>query len=97
MCTGQQIFAHEDLRYKSFVLKVRQIVSEAMKVKRLERCELYIASPKRRAASRVRFFSDEICVYAKINRQNDRWPCKDPDAVPVIGKTRFSTGIRVPR
>ena len=69
-----------------------------MKVKRLERCELYIASLKYRAASRVRFLSDEEirCVYAKINRQNDRWLYKDPDDVAVIGTTRFPAGTHIP-
>ena len=33
---------HEDLRCKSYVLKVRQILSEMMKVKRVEKCQLLL-------------------------------------------------------
>ncbi|QQP50935.1 Transposable element tcb2 transposase [Caligus rogercresseyi] len=80
---------HEDLRCNSYVLRVRQMLSDAMKKKRLERCELLITSLKHRAAGRIRFFSDEkiFCVDAKINRQNDRWIGSDPDEVPIIGRT----------
>ena len=74
------------------------MLSDALKARRLERCELLIASLKHRDASRIRFFSDEkiFCVDAKINRQNDRWICKDPADVPVIGATRFQpVGVHV--
>ena len=71
---------HEDLRYK-----------------RLEKCELLIPSSKHGADSRIRFFSNEKIFYvdAKINRQNDRWICKDPAHVPVIGATKFPTRVHV--
>ena len=48
---------YEDLRYKSYVLKVRQnMLSDAMKARRLESCELLITSLNHGAASRSRFF-----------------------------------------
>ena len=50
---------HEDLRYKSYILKVRQMLSVAMKARILEICELLVTSLKHGAASRIRFFSDE--------------------------------------
>lgn len=88
---------HEDLQYKNYVLKERQMLSQAMKVKRLQRYELLIASLKDGAAGRVRFFSDEkiFTVDAKINSQNDRLLCKDPDDVPVISTIRFLVGVHV--
>ena len=67
-------------------------------MKRLERCELLITFLKHRAAGCIHFFSDEkiSCVDAKINHQNDRWKnSKDPDDVPVIGRTKFPFGLHV--
>lgn len=64
----------EDLRYTSYVLKVRQMLSEAAKLKRLARCNLLLCSLKHEAAGRIKFFSDEkiFTVDAKVNRGNDR-------------------------
>ncbi|QQP55531.1 Transposable element tcb2 transposase, partial [Caligus rogercresseyi] len=88
---------HEDLRCNSYVLRVRQMLSDTLKKKRLERCELLITSLKHRAVGRIRCFSDEkiFCVDAKINRQNDRWIASDPDEVPIIGITKFPAGVHV--
>ncbi|XP_076226776.1 uncharacterized protein LOC143174895 [Nomia melanderi] len=46
----------EDLRYTSYILKVRQMLSEAAKLKRLACCNLLLCSLKHEAASRIRFF-----------------------------------------
>ena len=87
----------EDLRCKSYRLKVRQRLSEEMKAKRVERCSLLLTSLKRSAAGRIRFLSDEkiFCVDAKVNRQNDRWIAQDPEDVPVIGRTKHSASVHV--
>ncbi len=65
----------EDLRYMSYVLKVRQMLSESMKENRQAWCALLLTSLKHGAPGRLRFFSDEIifCVDQKINRRNDHW------------------------
>ncbi|EZA55143.1 hypothetical protein X777_05320 [Ooceraea biroi] len=51
--------AEEDLRYKSYVIKVRQMLSEAAKMKRVARSNLLLSSLKNEAAGRIRFFSNE--------------------------------------
>ena len=64
----------EDLRYKSYVLKVRQMLSDEMKAKRVARCSLLLTSINHEAAGRIQFFSDEkiFTVDAKVNRRNDK-------------------------
>ena len=87
---------HEDLQCKSYILKVRQMLSDAMKARRLERSELLITSLKHRDASQIRFFSDKIfCVDVKISHQNDRRICKDPADIPVIGAAKFPARVHV--
>ena len=65
---------HDDLHFKSWVDKVRQTLTEAVKTKRVERCHFLLTSLKHAAARRIRFFSDEkiFTVDAKVNRRNDR-------------------------
>ena len=66
--------AEENLRYKSYTLKIRQMLSEAARTNRVARCNLLLCSLKNEASGRIRFFSDEkiFTVDAKINRRNDR-------------------------
>lgn len=87
----------EDLRCKSYRLMVRQMLSDKMKAKRVERCSLLLTSLKGSAAGRIRLFSDEkiFCLDAKVNRQNDRWIAQDPEDVPVIGRTKHSASVHV--
>ena len=89
--------AQEDLRYASYVLKVRQMLSNAAKLKRLARCNLLLCSLKHEAASRIRFFSDEkiFTVDAKVNLRNDRLLAHNPEDVPVVGKTKFPASVHV--
>ncbi|XP_019886946.2 uncharacterized protein LOC109610920 [Ooceraea biroi] len=87
----------EDLKYTSYVLKIRQMLSEAAKLKRFARCNLLLCSLKHEAAGRIRFFSDEkiFTVDAKVNRRNDRWLAHNPEDIPVVGKTKFPANIHV--
>ena len=88
---------HEDFRYKSYRLKIRQALNDDARAKRLARCELLICSLKHDAAGRLRFFSDEkmFVVDPKINRKNDRWLAEDPEEVPVIGKSKCPASVHV--
>ncbi len=65
---------HTDLRCKSYILKVWQMLSGAMKIKRVEQCSKLLISLKHGAAGKICFCSDEkiICVDAKVNRRNGR-------------------------
>ncbi|EFN62830.1 hypothetical protein EAG_00300, partial [Camponotus floridanus] len=89
--------AEKDLRYKSYTLKIRQILSEAARTKRVARCNLLLCSLKNEASGRIRFFSDEkiFTVDAKINRRNDRWLAHDPEDVPVIARTKCPANVHV--
>jgi inhibitor of nuclear factor kappa-B kinase subunit alpha len=87
----------EDLRCKSYVLRVRQMLSAEMKNKRVARCAILLSSLKHEAAGHLKFFSDEkmFCVDAKVNRRNDRWIAMDPEDVPIIGRTKFPASVHV--
>ncbi|CAK9829643.1 Transposable element Tcb1 transposase [Anthophora retusa] len=87
----------EDLRYKSYTIKVRQMLSEAARTKRVERCNLLLCSLRNNAAGRLRFFSDEkiFTVDAKINRRNDRWLAHDPEDIPIVSRTKFPANVHV--
>jgi len=89
--------AEEDLRYKSYTIKVRQMLSEAARTQRIARCNLLLSSLKNEAAGRVRFFSDEkiFTVDAKVNRRNDRWLAHDPEDVPIVARTKFPASVHV--
>ena len=89
--------AEEDLRYTSYVIKVRQMLSEDAKMKRVARCNLLLCSLKNEAAGRLKFFSDEkiFTVDAKVNRRNDRWLAHDSEDVPVVARTKFPASVHV--
>lgn len=89
--------AEEDLRYKSYVIKVRQMLSEAARIKRVARYNLLLCSLKNEAAGRVRFFSDEkiSTVDAKVNRKNDSWLAHDLEDAPVVARTKFPASVHV--
>lgn len=95
--TTMRQIVQEDLRYKSYTIKVRQMLSEAARTKRVERCNLLLCSLRNKAAGRIRFFSDEkiFTVDAKINRRNDRWLARDPEDVPVVSRTKFPANVHV--
>lgn len=95
--TTMRRIAEEDLRYTSYVLKVRQMLTEATKIKRIARCKLLLSSLKHEASGRIKFFSDEkiFTIDAKVNRKNDRWLAHDPSDVPVVGRTKFPASVHV--
>ena len=62
----------------SYVLIVRQTLTEALKAKGLERCHLLLTSLKHADAGRMRFFT----VDAKVNKINDRRIAGEPEEVP---------------
>lgn len=87
----------EDLRYHSYALKVRQLLTEPMKAKRLAKCSLLLSSLKHEASGRLRFFSDEkiFTVDASFNRRNDRWLAQDPADVPIVMTTNHPASVHV--
>ena len=88
---------NEELRYKSYTLKVRQMLSEAAKIKRVACCHLILTSLRHETAGHLRFFSDEkiFTVDQKHNPKNDRWLAKDPADVPIVHRTKHSANVHV--
>jgi len=88
---------HEDLRYQSYVIKIRQMLSAKNKLDRVIRCKQLLNELKNDAAGRLRFFSDEkiFTVDEKINRQNDRWLAVCPEDVPIAQRTKFAANCHV--
>jgi len=89
--------AEEDLRYRSYTLKIRQILFEAARTKRVARCNLLLCSLKNEASGQIRFFSDEkiFTVDAKINRRNDCWLAHDPEDVPIVARIKGPANVHV--
>ena len=87
----------QDLRYKSYVLRLRQLLTTATKERRLAKCLLLVSSMKHETAGHLRFFSDEkiFSVDAKINRRNDRWLASDAEDVPIICRSKHPASIHV--
>ena len=59
---------------------MRQLLTDAIKERRLAKCMPLLSSMKNETAGHLRFFSDEIffTVEAKLNRRNDRFVARDP-------------------
>ena len=89
---------HEDLRYKSYVMKRGQFISETTKENRLVRSKRLVSKLKHPAEQDILwFFSDEknFDQDQKVNRRNDRWLCADPSEVPRVMHTKFPATVMV--
>lgn len=75
---------HEDLFYKSYVLKRAQKLAPGTISSRLDRAKKLLNILKKKLG--LIFFSDEktFPVKQKVNRRNSRWLCSDADDVPVV-------------
>ncbi len=78
----------EDLRYKSFHLRVRHLLTAKDKEKRVIRGKALISSLKSTGGS-LWFISDEklFNMDRTHNCQNTRWICQDAEDVPMVLKT----------
>ena len=82
-----------DLGYKSYVLRVRHLLTETVKEKRVE-----ILNSMKSTGGHLRFFSDEkiFTVGRRHNKQN-RWICKEPSEVPWRGRpVQLTTAVWPP-
>lgn len=89
---------HEDLRYRSYVLKRGQFMDKAMQERRLTKAKKLLNEVKHpEKTNLLRFFSDEknFDQDQKVNRRNDRWLCKYPDDVPRVMHTKFPATVMV--
>ncbi len=87
---------HANLGYKSYVLRVRHLLTERQKLARVTRGTKIINSLKS-TGGHLRFFSDEkiFTVDRFINRRNARWICKEPCDVPMVFRSKNPTYVMV--
>jgi inhibitor of nuclear factor kappa-B kinase subunit alpha len=89
---------HEDLRYKSYVMRRGQFMSQAIQDNRLLRSRMLLNKLKHpESPGELWFFSDEknFDQDQKVNRRNDRWLCNDPSEVPTVMHTKFPASLMV--
>lgn len=87
----------QDLGLKSYVLRVKQLLTEDMKRKRVEIGQRLLNSLKRGARDKIRIFSDEklFTTDQKSNRRNDRFIGDSIEEVPVVMKSKHPAGVMV--
>ena len=89
---------HEDLRYKSYVMRRGQFMSAQTRNQRLIRGKRLLSKLKHpEVPNMLWFFSDEknFDQDQKINRRNDRWLCSNPTEVPRVMHTKFPATVMV--
>ena len=89
---------HEDLRYKSYVIRRGQFMSDRTKVNRLTRLKRFLNKLKHpEDPGMIWFFSEEknFVQDQKVNRKNNRWLCKGPDEVRTTMHTKFPASVMV--
>ena len=88
----------ESLRYKSYVMRRGQFMSDLTKENRVLRGKRLLNKLKRpEEPGMLWFFSDEknFDQDQKVNRKNDRWLCSDPTEVPTVMHTKFPSSVMV--
>lgn len=88
---------HQDLGFQSFVLRRRQLLTEATRENRKVKAQALLNDLRRNSAGLLRFFSDEknFIQDRKVNRQNDRWLCEDPADVPTVMHSKHPASVMV--
>ena len=88
---------HEDLGLKSYVLRVKQLLTPAMKQKRVDIGRRLLNSLKRMTNGKIKIFSDEkfFTTDQKANRRNDRYIGDTIDKVPVVMRSKHPVGVMV--
>ena len=88
---------HQDLGLKSYVLRVKQLLTDDMKKKRVEIGRRLLNSMKGSAKDKIRIFSDEklFITDQKTNRRNDRFIGDSIEEVPVVMRSKHPAGVMV--
>lgn len=89
---------HEDLRYKSYVMRRGQFMSEKTRENRVTRAKRLLNKLKHpEEPGMLWFFSDEknFVQDQKVNRRNDRWLCQTSEEVPTVMHTKFPAAVMV--
>lgn len=86
---------HEDLYYRSYVLKRAQTLSQNTISSRLSRSQNLLLIMKKKHP--VIFFSDEkvFTIEQNVNRRNHRWLCSDTSEVPIVEHSHHPQSVMV--
>ncbi|QQP48568.1 Transposable element tcb2 transposase [Caligus rogercresseyi] len=87
----------KDLGYKSYALRIRHLLTDSQKARRVAKGKKLLVSLKTKCTGHLRFFSDEK-VFSEdrsSNRWNDRWICRDPKDVPLVFRIQSLASIMV--
>ncbi len=78
--------AKDNIGYKSYILRVRHLLTDSLKEKRLTLSKHLLAKLKNSQAGQIHFFTDEklFKVDRKTNRHNARWLVGNPEEVPFV-------------
>jgi transposase len=88
----------EDIRYKSYALRRGPLLNDVTRERRLEKAKLLLTRLKHpHSNGQLIFFSDEknFSQEQKVNSQNDRWLCSEPEEVPVVMTPKFPATVMV--
>ncbi|EZA52817.1 hypothetical protein X777_08140 [Ooceraea biroi] len=89
--TVRKIIA-EDIRYRSYVLRRGQFMTQQTKERRFEKVRKLLTKLKNpKEAKPLIFFSDEKNF--QQDRRNNRWLCENPNEVPIVMKTKFPATV----
>ena len=89
---------HDDLRYKSYVMRRDQFLFAKNRENRVIRSKRLLNKLKHpEEPNMLWFFSNEknFDLDQKVNRRNDRWLCSDPQEVPTAMHTKFPSNVMV--
>ena len=89
---------HQDIRYKSYVMRKGQFISAKTQENRLMRSKRLLNKVKNpHEHGMLWFFSDEknFDQDQKTNRRNDRWLCASPSEVPRVMHTKYPPTVMV--
>lgn len=89
---------NEDIRYKSYVIRRGQFLSDQLKERRLEKAKKLLSKLKNpKEKNPLIFFSDEKNFQQDqiVNRKNNRWLCENAHEVPILMKTKFPATVMV--
>ena len=86
-----------DLRLKSYAIRVKQLLTQEMKEKRVTIGGRLLNSLKHDSRGKIRIFSDEKMFTTdwKPNRRNDRYICASIADVPVAMKSKHPDSVMV--
>ena len=87
----------EDLNFKSYKLRRRQLLTDVQKERRKLKASALIDDLKHTSSGMLKFFSDEKIFVQdmKPNQQNNRWLSASPEEVPIVMHSKHPAHVMV--